>query len=208
RLIQEYEFVIISEEVFLLHEETVSILSKIKILSSLFESYDPLVVITIRNPEGAIPSYYQELYSKLPKGLQSDFNAFTNSDYCLAYDYQWVVTQFRNNGLQNLNLILFKDLVENKLSLDRLIGEERFVKEEVVLSKSNQGKVDGQQRVLRKKSFTENLVIYVSNLAPKRKTGLGKIILPILRKLRPKVKSDLKVSDEILHKFQAFKSGM
>ena len=186
-------------------DDASDIAEKIEILSKIFSKYNPRIIIVLRDPAEAIPSYFQEIYHKLPSELQKDFELFSRSDYCLAYDYEWLMDQLMSCYFHDINFFLFKDLVANNLTLGQLTGLNNYNDHFITIGSTNQGQVVDAKRLIKKKTLIEILFLQVVRYVPKTRTGIGQYVHQLFNRIRPKVMMTLEVHEEIRQKFDSFR---
>lgn len=155
RLNSEGKTVFLSEEMFLLEQEEVSIKDKIVSLSKALSGFDCRILISARPGKSALPSLYQQIFNSLPLKLQMDFSAFCHDGRAMCYDYKAVCDMLRDAGFNDIIFFEFKDLSKKELSLGTLIACDEFEEYEISIQQHNVG-VYGKsvsERVLPKVSM-------------------------------------------------------
>ena len=128
-----------SEEMFLVHQNHASIKEKINRLKEIFCSLPCRIVITVRNPRLALPSYYQEIFRSLPIGLQLDFSAFCRDQRAICYDYEELLKIINAAGFEDVKLIDFDALSAGNLDLGEILGKDEYTGTTLRIEKHNSG---------------------------------------------------------------------
>ncbi len=131
--------VFISEEMFLVHQDNASIKDKIHALKVILGDLPCRIVITLRDPNYALPSYFQEIFKSLPVGLQLDFSKFCRNKRAICYDYEQLLTIINEAGFKDVRLIDFDMLTAGKIDLGELIGKSEYFGTTLRVEKHNSG---------------------------------------------------------------------
>jgi hypothetical protein len=108
-----------TKEILMLSEEMILVtnwenkISKLKELESFFDVY---LSYCYRNSNKAIPSYYAEIHSTLPKKMKGDYELFVNDIRFKAYDLEYLTSIINSK----LNIFTFDDLVKGNLTLNKM----------------------------------------------------------------------------------------
>lgn len=128
-----------SEEMLLVHQEHASIKEKIRRLREIFGNLPCRLLITVRDPKLALPSYFQEIFRSLPIGLQLDFSAFCRDQRAICYDYEELLKIIDEAGFEDVKLIDFETLSAGKLDLGELLGKDEYLGTALRIDKHNIG---------------------------------------------------------------------
>lgn len=206
-LLKIYEYVIFSEEVYLVEDPNMAFYKKLERLYSIIGEFNPTIIFCIRNVKECLPSYYQERFIKLPKKYQNDYSLFEKSPHCHCYKYRELEKFLIKTGFNNVNPIFFKKLVKNEYKLYQIFGEERseMLNVKVNIISSNKGVKIHNRRLAQKKNILEQFLIFLANslhLSIEYKVYFKKK-MGFLIELLPKkvVVIDTCVSDEVILNF-------
>lgn len=191
--LNEFEYVVISEEGLVLETSKSTWQEKIIRLNNLLSSYAPSILFFTRDIVSALPSYYQEVYKALPPELQVDFALFERSNYALVYDYKSLHQALIEYGYTNIRWLQFESLVKGKYSLSDILGVQALENDErIILGQQNKSRIKNDARVLEKKHYLETYFEKFRILVPKRLRGKG-LAFPLIRLLRASTKEEKKI---------------
>lgn len=202
-LLIQNEIVIVSEEVFLLHGEKLGLYKRLERLRYILENIDTRLIFTIRNPEDAVPSFYQEIYKTLPKELKQNFNRFCKSDYALPYKYETIIQVLQQLGWSNIIFIDYDRLIKSKYSIGQLLGEDKL-SAKVELNWTNRSKrMDESKRVLEDYSTLERIIRGAAKKMSKyfNNTGIGSKLLRVGQRFRRAKVENLDLPPEFKEEF-------
>lgn len=131
--------VFISEEMFLVHQDDASIEEKINALKIVFDDLPCQILVTLRNPNFALASYFQEIFKSLPVNLQLDYSNFCRDQRALCYDYEKLLTVINDAGFEDVGFIDFDVLTAGKIDLGELIGKDEYIGTTIRVEKHNSG---------------------------------------------------------------------
>jgi hypothetical protein len=182
--LQSYDFLIISEEKFLINNKNSTWKQKIQEMYKYLDDFNPTIILTIRNPLDAIPSYYQQIYIGLPKRLRKNFSDFIKSDYCKIYHYEYLINYLNNIGFKKINLIDFNKLTDGNCTLQDFIGHgELKIDSPIIISHFNKSKQISKTRISQPTTLKRYFSIKISAI-PKSRVfvgmGLSKILLDLI----------------------------
>lgn len=200
----ENDVVIVSEELFLVPESRCSLSSKMDKLMQLSHNYDTRIIYTKRNLKSVVPSYYQELYPNLTKGLQDSFEKFCKSTYMEAFDLLSLKSSFQNVGC-DFKVLDFEDVVSSRLRLFDITAIELHKEVLIRVEKENKARIIDSSRVLRKKSSFEQVIACLMKYKPKsmKSSKAAKLLRSVNEKLRVSTKADtLEIPEAILTDLQ------
>lgn len=123
----------------LVHQKHASVQEKISRLKEVLGNLPCRIVITLRDPKLALPSYYQEIFRSLPIGLQLDFSAFCRDQRAICYDYEELLKIINEAGFVDVKLIDFETLSAGKLDLGELIDKDEYIGTTLQIDKHNSG---------------------------------------------------------------------
>jgi len=115
QILDKYEGIIYSEEM-ILHTPKWEV--KLKRLYALFCRYDLRIAFCYRPATEVLPSYYAETLNYLPQKLKNDPGFFFQSKWVDIYNPELIYKKLQQLGFRHVNLFMFTDLVNNKLSLN------------------------------------------------------------------------------------------
>ncbi|WP_156102868.1 hypothetical protein [Thioclava atlantica] len=143
------ETVIVSEEMFVVGDSEETIKDQLRRLVAFLEGLPTTVIVALRDPRKAIPSYYQEIYRSLPFDLVRDFDRFTRDGRTYCFDYNALCSFIESLGV-DLHLIDFRLLMVSEMALSRILGPSSELDATLQLPKANVSKVsnDGELRFL------------------------------------------------------------
>ena len=127
------EPLIISEEMFLVSERGISWRTKIRRLRLMLGPISCTLIVTLRNPIQALPSYYREIFRSLPILHRLSFRLFCVSDRALVFDYLALGKHIRNCGFSSINYVDMRLLAAGAISLTALTGDRNAFQEESIL---------------------------------------------------------------------------
>lgn len=136
--------VVLSEELFLVWEERAHFWTKLERLECVFKDLPRSYVFTMRDPKDALPSYYQELYTRLSAPEKLKPNLFFDHRRCDCYDYASLASWFVKHDIP-FRPLDFDSLKAGSLSLREFLGPESPFDYEILLPNANQslkGKAD------------------------------------------------------------------
>jgi hypothetical protein len=196
QLFSNYEYILLSEEMFLVESEQISWRHKLKnlinYLSKEIHLEDLSFVIIVRNPAEAIPSYFQEIYWKLPKKYQKNYLQFLDSEYSYIYKYYELWKFIKEQGVNNIKIILFEDLISKKITFSQISGcDIEYHRFNILLPKLNvSGKINSNKRIIRPVSLRELVTKKIMQinkhrfLKPLRNKGIGDFIIKLIPKIK------------------------
>lgn len=130
------ETVVLSEEMFLVWQDRAHFWTKLERLEQVFEDLPRSYVVTMRDPKDALPSYYQELYTRLSAQEKLNPTIFFDHCRCDCYDYANLASWFVKRSIP-FRTIEFDNLKAGSLSLREFLGPESPFDYEVLLPKAN-----------------------------------------------------------------------
>lgn len=142
KYISEDKVLFLSEEMFTVGQSKTEIREKITHLITFFQRQietTPCVILTLRDPVDALPSYYQEIFRSLPFELASDFTQFCRDGRTFCYDYSAIIGHINKCGA-HLHILLFEDLASGSLSSQALLGATTDLNFTLRVGKTNVGK--------------------------------------------------------------------
>lgn len=168
----KYKSLIISEESFTVVNNKLEWENSLTKLFSSVSTFNPTIIICLREPKKAIRSYYQEVFHMLPYNLQQDVNEFASSDWCFPFDYRALTDSLLRAGFTDIKYISFDRLVLGEYVFSEIFGgnDER----KIVLSRENISKKKGSRPTSNNKV---SLYIYLREALPKG-------VVSILKKIR------------------------
>lgn len=131
--------IFISEEMFLVHQDNASIEEKINALNIVIRDLPCRILITLRDPNFALPSYFQEIFKSLPVRLQLDFSKFCRNKRAICYDYEKLLTIINKAGFKDVSFIDFDMLTAGKIDLGELIEKDEYIGITLRVDKHNSG---------------------------------------------------------------------
>lgn len=132
---------IVSEEMLTVDKTEASIRARISRAIEYFREELGLsvrVILTLRNPIDAIPSYYQEIFQSLPENMAYDFSIFARDGRVFCYDYAALIDHVRSCGAE-INVIEFERLTSEGVPLTAVLGADCGTNVVLRLGKANQG---------------------------------------------------------------------
>lgn len=164
-LIKKYKYLIISEEQFLTSNWEKNIFN----LFNYLEEFNPKIIITIRNPEDAIISFYQQIYTSLPVKYQKNIDLFLKSNYCQIYSYKYLINKLKEIGFKEIIILDYQKLIngEHKISdifLDSVYSQDQ----RILLSKKNISRSNKNKRITKPLTIKMQVANIISRL-PKPK---------------------------------------
>jgi len=120
-LSRQHAVFFLSEEQFLVDLVPTSQL-KFTQLRKLLAEFDCRIVLTLRRPDEALFSYYQQMFEIVFPLHVSGFSAFCRHRIASCYDYFSVCKKLHNIGFTDLCLIEFDRLIEGRSNLADITG--------------------------------------------------------------------------------------
>ena len=151
KLVTAGQIVFLSEEMLSLEQKALSTATKIERLGKLFSGIPTTVLITLRDPQEAIPSLYQELYRGLSLSHRLNFSRFCISGYTDCFDYQLLDEKLKESGLQDVRRLDFRSLTAGLLTTANIFGASDLWSDQLLdIKKLNSGQKsnDGKSRSL------------------------------------------------------------
>lgn len=112
----------VSEEMFLVTQRGVTFQDKLSHLADFLAGVPVSVLLTLRDPAKALPSYYQEIYHALPLSERLSFSAFCRGDRAQCFDYAALLRQLRDRGFKDILLLTFDEIASGFVSYVTLFG--------------------------------------------------------------------------------------
>lgn len=138
--LQRNETIIVSEEMFVVAANEEKIRIQLANLATFFRGLPLTIVVTLRDPRQAIPSYYQEVFRSLPLGMARDFRRFVSSGQAFCYDYESLCSFIDKLGVP-LWLVDFRELTGAEVKLETVLGPDCPIEKTLSLSRSNESKI-------------------------------------------------------------------
>lgn len=117
-------FLVLSEEMFTVTSVNMSWVDKIGELGRLLAGLPVTIIVTLRNPNHALPSLYQELFHELSFREQCSYAVFCKGEAARCYDYDFLEQLLVSSGLSNIRYLDFEALKKNALTTRHLFGEK------------------------------------------------------------------------------------
>lgn len=121
--IEQDKVLLFSEEMLLVHQREADIVKKLSRLAKALEGLPVTVLITLRDPSSALPSLYQEMYSRLDLLNASSFSRFCRSGYALAFDYETLEKLLLDSGFSSIRWIAFEAIGDGRLTTRDIFSE-------------------------------------------------------------------------------------
>jgi hypothetical protein len=182
--------VFLSEECFLLESNNVSWKQKINKISNYFNEFNPSVVVTAREPQKSIISYYHEIYGALDISYKKDYEKFLKSEYCSIYNYE-ILHDFLVEKFNNIIFMDFIKLIKGMYSVKDFFSKEKIcydipllLKKENASSKNN-GQYYTKPQTL--KSKFEWIFSHLANLSLLKQLsgkGYGRTLLKVVPEIQ------------------------
>ena len=131
------ETVVLSEEMFLVWQDRAHFWTKLERLEQVFEELPRSYVVTMRDPKDALPSYYQELYTRLSAREKLNPALFFDHCRCDCYDYASIASWFVKRNI-SFRTVDFDSLKAGSLILREFLGPESPFDCEILLPKAHQ----------------------------------------------------------------------
>lgn len=132
--------VVISEEMLLLSQERSTWREKLQRLKALLGDIPTTVLVTVRNPEEALPSLYQEIYRSLPIRMKLSFAAFCKSEQSNCYDFHLILNELDALGFEPVRLLHFDIARRGRVSSQELFGKNDVLrKRDIPIGHQNAG---------------------------------------------------------------------
>ena len=159
RLVGGGRTVLLSEEMFLLEQEQISMEQKIVRLREALAGFDCRILISARSGASALPSLYQEIFASLPFTLQKSFADFCRDARASCYDYSWICDLLKSVGFAEIIVFDFEDLARGDLRLGALVGLVCYDDFKLSVERHNVGSTAGKEseRTLPKVSLKSAL---------------------------------------------------
>lgn len=138
-ILQRGNTIILSEELLLVSQSHASMQEKVCVLGDLLKGLPCQILVTARDPQFALPSYYQEIFSSLPISLQLDFSAFCRDIRFRCYDYEYVIGLFEAAYFAEIKFIDFAALSGGHVSLGHFTGKSTHRHIKVLIERHNTG---------------------------------------------------------------------
>ncbi len=113
--------VVVSEEMFVVASHELEIREQIQRIVQFFEGLPTTVIVTLRDPRQALPSYYQEIHAGLPLDLRGNFSRFVKDGRNFCYDYQKLGELIVALDV-DFHLADFRDISQAAMSFASLLG--------------------------------------------------------------------------------------
>jgi len=131
----EYNSIIISEELLSVTYDRNEWEGHLNNIYRVVSKFEPIIIITVRNPNEVIRSYYQQVYHRLDPKLKRDINWFADSDWCNCFNYSFLSSNLSKFGFTNIKYIDFTKLVSGRYKFNDIF--EGSDKRNILLSKEN-----------------------------------------------------------------------
>jgi hypothetical protein len=153
KILNEDRILFLSEECFLLENSSMSWREKIKNLYEYFHSYNPMLLLTVRNPKDAMISFYVEIYHGLPAYYKKNFRFFFESEYCDIYKYNKLISHLELLNFK-VNIIEFEGMTNGKYYCSNFFQRSFTNDCRIFLEKKNatlidKGKCHAKSRTIR-----------------------------------------------------------
>lgn len=149
-IISSGKSIFISEEMLVVGRSKFQILERLENSINFFQrdvGIPVQILMTLREPGQAIPSYYQEIFKFLPVSLASDFNAFCRDERNFCYDYAAISDHVVKCGA-SVGFLEFDEIASGSLDLQKVLG--RIPEKDLVLKigRENTGQKADTARIL------------------------------------------------------------
>jgi len=186
--LKTYNKILISEERILTIDKVANWKVKLSNLYSLLAEYDSTIILTVRNPIDAIPSYYQETFNGLPKSLQNNLSDFIKSDYCKIFRYKYFIDYLKNIGFTKVILVDYRELIRGKCTFNDFISQsESSNNQPIELVQLNKSKKNNDSRLSSRVSL-KGFISKKIAIIPKPKVLKGKAYSKVFLDLLPNTK--------------------
>ncbi|WP_415393762.1 hypothetical protein [Paracoccus sp. SJTW-4] len=141
---------IVSEEMLVVDKSEAAIRARLRRAINYFRQELGLsvrLILTLRDPVDAIPSYYQEIFRSLPGDMTSEFSAFARDGRAFCYDYAALMDHAHACGAET-HVVEFTQLASGKVPMTALLGADCGTDAVLDLGKANTGNKTGSGRVL------------------------------------------------------------
>ncbi|SHM61993.1 hypothetical protein SAMN05443432_11039 [Roseovarius litoreus] len=140
RALQDGSIILVSEEFFTVTSDGVCWIEKIGSLGKLLSGLSVTVLVTLRDPQSALPSLYQEVFHSLPFHEQWSYRAFCRGNAARCYDYDFLEHKLIAAGLTDIRYLDFDVLKKNALTTRHLFEEkDRFAAAAIQIGSHNPG---------------------------------------------------------------------
>lgn len=148
--LQAGKHMLVSEEMLLVRQPGMPFQSKIEGLGRFLADLPVTILLTFRDPESGLRSYYQEIFQNLPFVQKMDYRRFCRDERTRIFDYQYMLDLLARNGLTEIRLIDFEHLISGHFSYGDIFGSEARNRNPVPLPWENHGRTQSEsgKRVL------------------------------------------------------------
>lgn len=115
--------VVVSEEILSLNSPERPFQMKIDLLAELLNGIPTTILLTLRDPVVAIPSFYQEIFQSLPTELKMNFPQFCSDSRALCFDYLEMQDMIVKSGLPAVRWLDFAKIERNEMTTRDVFGE-------------------------------------------------------------------------------------
>lgn len=112
----------VSEEMFLVTQTEATFQEKLFRLALFLKGVPVSVLLTLRDPVDALPSYYQEIYHALPLQHRLNFATFCRDDRAQCFDYATLVVRLRSLGFNDIRFLTFREIASGFIPYAKLFG--------------------------------------------------------------------------------------
>lgn len=148
--------VLISEEMFLVDQTAAPYDLKLRHMRQWFENTPVTVIVTLRDPDIGLPSYYQEVFRSLPMTEKLSFSRFCRSHRATCFDYDHLTALLYEIGFDMVHFVSFERLVSGELTLRCLTGSHNVPDTPIAVGSHNtSAKSGGERRSLPRMSLKD-----------------------------------------------------
>lgn len=205
--LQAGRHVLISQEMLLVRQPGIPFQSKIERLGRFLADLPVTTLLTFRDPESALRSYYQEIFQNLPMPQKLDYRRFCRDERTRIFDYKYMMDLLAQNGFSDIRLIDFNQLISGRVSYGDIFGAEARTRTAVPIPWDDTGRkdTDSDKRVLPAISARSlSSLPFVPLKLLQRLPGFALLRAGLDRiPLRPSRAQDLQVSPDLRERLEA-----
>jgi len=113
--------VVVSEEKFVVANNESEVREQIRRIVQFFDGLPTTVIVTLRDPKQALPSFFQEIHARLPLNLRGNFHCFADDGRNFCYDYQKLGEFIVALGV-DFHLADFREISGGAMNVASLLG--------------------------------------------------------------------------------------
>ena len=135
------QHLVVSQEMILVRQPGISFQSKIDRIGRFLADIPVTVLLTYRDPESGLRSYYQEIFQNLPIVQKLSFRRFCRDERIQIFDYADLLERLSKSGLHDVRILDFRKLIQGRGTYRDVFGAAAGALKDTPLS---WGHVDGR----------------------------------------------------------------